>query len=150
VEGRNVSIEYRWADDDNSLLPALADDLVRRKVTLIVTSGGTLAANVAKKATSNIPIVFIVGTNPVAIGLVASLAHPGGNLTGVTFLSDELGAKRIDLLHELKPQATTIAYLNAYLKGAPPAAQQELRDTVAATKTWKQPSPPLPNAVPRR
>ena len=72
VEGRNVSIEYRWADDDNSLLPALADDLVRRKVTLIVTSGGTLAANAAKKATSNIPIVFIVGTNPVAIGLVAS------------------------------------------------------------------------------
>ena len=135
VEGRNVSIEYRWADDDNSLLPALADDLVRRKVTLIVTSGGTLAANAAKKATSNIPIVFIVGTNPVAIGLVASLAHPGGNLTGVTFLSDELGAKRIDLLHELKPQATTIAYLNAYLKGAPPAAQQELRDTVAAAKS---------------
>ena len=115
--------------------PALADDLVRRKVTLIVTSGGTLAANAAKKATSNIPIVFIVGTNPVAIGLVASLAHPGGNLTGVTFLSDELGAKRIDLLHELKPQATTIAYLNAYLKGAPPAAQQELRDTVAAAKS---------------
>jgi putative tryptophan/tyrosine transport system substrate-binding protein len=135
AEGRNVSIEYRWADDDSRLLPALADDLVRRKVTLIVTSGGTLATIAAKKATSNIPIVFIVGTNPVTMGLVASLAHPGGNLTGVTFLSDELGAKRLDLLHELKPQATTIAYLNAYLKGAPPAAQQELRDTLAAAKT---------------
>ena len=135
VEGRNISIEYRWADDDNSRLPALADDLVRRKVTLIVTSGGTLAAFAAKRATLDVPIVFIVGTNPVAMGLVASLAHPGGNLTGVTFLSDELGAKRLDLLHELKPQATTIAYLNAYLKGAPPAVQQELRDTLAAAKS---------------
>ena len=135
VEGRNVSIEYRWADDDNSRLPALAADLVSRKVTLMVTSGGPLAAIAAKGATPNVPIVFIVGTNPVARGLVASLAHPGGNLTGVTFLSDELGAKRLGLLHELKPQAATIAYLNAYLKGAPPAAQQELSDILAAAKS---------------
>ena len=134
VEGKNVSIEYRWADDDNSLLPALAEDLVRRNLTLMVTSGGTLAAIAAKRATPIVPIVFIVGTNPVERGLVASLAHPGGNLTGVTFLSDELGAKRLDLLHELKPQAATIAYLSAYLKGTPPAAQQELRDTLAAAK----------------
>jgi putative ABC transport system substrate-binding protein len=131
VEGKNVSIEYRWADDDNGLLPALAEDLVRRNVTLMVTSGGTLAALAAKRATPNVPIVFIVGTNPVERGLVARLAHPGANLTGVTFLSDELGAKRLDLLHELKPQAATIAYL----KGVPPAAQQELRDTLGAAKS---------------
>jgi putative ABC transport system substrate-binding protein len=135
VEGRNLSIEYRWADDDNSRLPALAADLVRRQVNLILTSGGSLAAIAAKEATSKIPIVFIIGANPVARGLVASLAHPGGNLTGVTFLSDELAAKRLDLLRELKPQATTIAYLNAYLRGAPPAVQRELTDILAAAKS---------------
>jgi ABC-type uncharacterized transport system substrate-binding protein len=116
VEGRNVSIEYRWADDDNARLPALAADLIHRQVTLILASGGSaLAALAAKRATSTIPIVFIVGANPVSTGLVASLAHPGGNLTGVTFLSDELGAKRLGLLRELSPQATTVAFLSSYL-----------------------------------
>ena len=120
VEGRNVSIEYRWADDDNAQLPALAADLVHRQVNLILASGGSaLAAQAAKRATSTIPIVFIVGANPISRGLVASLAHPDGNLTGVTFLSDELGAKRLGLLRELIPQATMVAYLNAYLTGAP-------------------------------
>jgi ABC-type uncharacterized transport system substrate-binding protein len=91
VEGRNVSIEYRWADDDVGRLPALADDLIQRKVNLILASGGSaLAAIAAQRATSTIPIVFIIGANPVSRGLVASLAHPGGNLTGVTFLADEL------------------------------------------------------------
>ena len=139
VEGRNVSIEYRWAADDNAQLPVLAADLVHRQVSLILASGGSaLAALAAKRATSTIPIVFIVGANPVARGLVASLAHPGGNLTGVTFLSDELGAKRLDLLRELKPQATTIAYLNAYLSGTPPAVQRELTDVLAAAKSLER------------
>ena len=138
MEGRNVSIEYRWADDDNSRLPALAADLVRRQVTLMLASGGPPAAIAAKEATARIPIVFIVGADPVARGLVASLAHPGCNLTGVTFFSDELGAKRLDLLRELKPQATTIAYLNAYLSGTPPAVQRELTDVLAAAKSLER------------
>jgi putative ABC transport system substrate-binding protein len=136
VEKRNVSIEYRWADDDNAQLPALAADLVHRQVNLILASGGSaLAAQAAKRATSTIPIVFIVGANPISRGLVASLAHPGGNLTGVTFLSDELGAKRLGLLRELIPQATTVAYLNAYLTGAPGPVQGELTDILAAAKS---------------
>jgi putative ABC transport system substrate-binding protein len=139
VEGRNVSIEYRWADDNVGGLPALADDLVRRKVNLILASGGSaLAAIAAQRATSTIPIVFIIGANPVSRGLVASLAHPGGNLTGVTFLADELGAKRLGLVRELIPQATTIAYLNAYLTGAPLAVQNELTDIVAAAQAHGQ------------
>ena len=134
-----MSIEYRWAADDNAQLPVLAADLVHRQVSLILASGGSaLAALAAKRATSTIPLVFLVGANPVARGLVASLAHPGGNLTGVTFLSDELGAKRLDLLRELKPQATTIAYLNAYLSGTPPAVQRELTDVLAAAKSLER------------
>ena len=139
VEGRNVSIEYRWADDDNAQLPALAADLVYRQVTLIVASGGSaLAALAAKRATSTIPIVFVVGANPVSRGLVASLAHPGGNLTGVTFLSDELGAKRLGLLRELTPHATTIAYLNAYFAGASRPVQGELTDILAAAQSLER------------
>ncbi len=139
VEGRNVSIEYRWADDDNAQLPVLAADLVHRQVSLILASGGSvLAALAAKRATSTIPIVFIVGANPVSRGLVASLAHPGSNLTGVTFLSDELGAKRLGLLRELIPQATTIAYLNAYLTGASRPVQGELTDILAAAQSLER------------
>ena len=135
VEGRNVSIEYRWADDNVDRLPALADDLVHRQVSLILASGGSaLAAIAAKRATSTIPIVFIIGANPVSRGLVASLAHPGGNLTGVTFLSDELGAKRLGLLCELIPHATTIGYLNAYLIGASRVVENELTDILAAAQ----------------
>jgi putative ABC transport system substrate-binding protein len=136
VEGKNVSIEYRWADDDNARLPALAADLIHRQVTLILASGGSaLAALAAKRATSTIPIVFIVGANPVSTGLVASLAHPGGNLTGVTFLSDELGAKRLSLLRELSPQATTVAFLSSYLTGAP---QKELTDILGAAQSLER------------
>ena len=139
VEGRNVSIEYRWADDDVARLPRLADDLIQRNVNLILASGGSaLAAIAAQRATSTIPIVFITGANPVSRGLVASLAHPGGNLTGVTFLADELGAKRLGLVHELIPQATTIAYLNAYLTDAPLAVQNELTDILAAAQAHGQ------------
>jgi putative ABC transport system substrate-binding protein len=139
VEGRNVSIEYRWADGNNTRLPALAADLVNRRVTLIMASGGSvLAARAAMRATSTIPIVFMVGTSPVSTGLVASLAHPGGNLTGVTFLSDELGAKRLDLLRELSPQATTVAFLSSYLIGAPRLVQKELTDILGAAQSLER------------
>ncbi len=110
VEGQNLAIEYRWAEGDYDRLPALAADLVGHKVDVITAFGGIPAALAAKSATSTIPIVFSVG-DPVEIGLVASLARPGGNLTGVSTLAPELSPKRLELLSELVPQAGVIALL---------------------------------------
>jgi putative ABC transport system substrate-binding protein len=111
VEGQNVAIEYRWAEGSYDRLPALAADLVGRKVDLIAAGGGPASAFAAKTATSTIPIVFVMGDDPVATGLIASLARPGGNLTGVSFLLVELMPKRLELLSELVPRAGVIALL---------------------------------------
>jgi len=111
VEGQNIAIERRWAEGHYDRLPAMAADLVSRKVDLIVTFGGTPPALAAKSATSTIPIVFTGLANPVGIGLVASLARPGGNITGFSNLTGELTPKRLELLCELVPQATVIALL---------------------------------------
>jgi putative tryptophan/tyrosine transport system substrate-binding protein len=111
ADGRNVAFEYRWAEGHNDRLPALATELVRGRVAIIVVGASTPGALAAKAATQTIPIVFFVGTDPVKVGLVASLAHPGGNITGVTVLNVELIAKSLELMHNLMPPDITIAVL---------------------------------------
>src|SRR5262249_33610824 len=132
VEGRNVAIEQRWADNETHRLPDLAADLVRHQVAVILVGGGGPSALAAKAATSTIPIVLALRAGPVQLGLVASLSRPGGNVTGVTFVTTELMAKRLDLLRELVPQATMIAYLadTRYVGG-----QGMLHDMLAAAAT---------------
>jgi putative tryptophan/tyrosine transport system substrate-binding protein len=111
VEGKNVEIDYRWAEGQNNRLPALAAQLVQRRVNVIVAGGGTPTAEAAKAATANIPIDFAVAVDPVAAGLVANLNRPGGNLTGVTNMNVEIGPKRLELLRELLPSVTLIGVL---------------------------------------
>jgi putative ABC transport system substrate-binding protein len=111
VAGRNLGIEYRWAEGRNDRLPELAGELVRHQVMAIVVAGSTPATQAAKTATTTIPILFYIGADPVKVGLVTSLSRPGGNVTGVVTLNVEVGAKRLELLHEMVPSATTVALL---------------------------------------
>jgi putative ABC transport system substrate-binding protein len=130
VEGRNVAIEYRWAEGEYDRLPVLANDLVRRRVAVIAATGGA-SPLAAKSATTVIPIVFRVGVDPVQAGLVSSLNQPGGNLTGVTSLGIEVGPKRLEFLHEFVPSATIIA---ALINPTRPNAESEARDLETAAR----------------
>src|SRR6516225_1489525 len=131
-QGQNVIIEYRWAEGRNDRLPALAAELVRLPVNVIVCAGSTPATIAAKAASTTVPIVFYGGTDPVSMGFVASLSRPGGNVTGVTTLNVEILAKRLELLHELVPTATIIAGL---VNPTTPVSETETRDLQAAART---------------
>ena len=131
IEGENVTVIYRWAEDRVDRLPEMASELARQ-ATVIVTTGGPPAAFAAKAATTTIPIVFLVGEDPARLGLVTSLARPGGNLTGINMLANELEAKRLQLLHQLVPQAQRIAVL---VNPGSVAAETTLRDVEAAART---------------
>jgi putative ABC transport system substrate-binding protein len=131
VEGRNVAIEYQFVEGHYDRLPGLAADLVRRRVAVIATIGALPVVLAARAATPAIPIVFSIGGDPVGLGLVASLSHPGGNLTGATFLNTEVLPKRLQLLHELVPTAAKIALL---VNPTNPAAETQSRDAREAAR----------------
>jgi putative ABC transport system substrate-binding protein len=130
VEGRNVVIDYRWAEGQYDRLAALVADLVRRQVAVIVTIGGNASALAAKAATATIPIVFLTGSDPVRTGLVTTLHSPGGNITGVSALLEELEPKRLELLRELRPSATTILLMNPNY----PEAEKQVNDLQSAAR----------------
>ena len=132
IEGQNVTVEYHWLDGRFDRLPSVINDLVRRRVAVIATPGGNLAAQAAKAATTAIPIVFSVSEDPVKLGLVANLARPGGNATGYNFFNVEVEAKRLGLLHELVPKAVRIAVL--VNPANVPTAEATLRDVPAAAR----------------
>ena len=135
VEGKNVAIEFRWGEGQYDRMPALAEDLVRREVAVIVTSGGEISAQAAKVATATIPIVFNIGDDPVRFGLVTSLNRPGGNLTGVASFVRVLEAKQIGLLRELVPTAAVIAFL---VNPNEPTAKTQIDDAVEAARAVGQ------------
>ena len=131
AEGRNVAIEFRWAEGQHNRLSALAADLVSRQVAVIVAPGGAPAALAAKSATTTIPIVFEMGADPIAMGLVGSLNRPGGNLTGVSSLNVEVTPKRLEILHELVPTAAVVAVL---VNPTSPTADSQWKDLQAAAR----------------
>jgi putative tryptophan/tyrosine transport system substrate-binding protein len=133
VENENVAIEYRFADNQLDRLQALTADLVARRVAVIIATGGRPVVLAAKAATTTIPIVFLIGDDPVKLGLVASFAQPGGNLTGINFFAVELAAKRLELLRELVPGATRVAVLVNPANAA--NTEATLRDVEAAART---------------
>jgi putative ABC transport system substrate-binding protein len=140
VELQNVIIEYRWADDHGERLPALATDLVQRRITVLVTGGGTATALAAKAASDTIPIVFVIAADPVRAGIVASLNRPGGNITGIVGFTDLLIAKRMELLTQLVPTASIIG---AFLDRRNPNAENRSKDLQAAARVLKREMRPL-------
>jgi putative ABC transport system substrate-binding protein len=133
VDNQNVAIEYHWLEGQSNRLPALVADLVRRRVAVIATPGILTAATAAKAATATIPIVFGVGDDPVRLGLVDSLARPGGNATGINFFAQEVDAKRLGLLHQLVPKAVRVAVLLNPVNS--PVAETTLREVQKAART---------------
>src|SRR5262252_4332429 len=130
VEGENAAIEYRWADNQIDRLPALAAELVQRRIA-VIAAGGAPAVLAAKAATTAIPVIFVLGEDPVRLGLVGSLARPGGNLTGINFFAAELAAKRLELLREVVPAAVRIA---VFINPTNPTTEAGLRDVEQAAR----------------
>jgi putative tryptophan/tyrosine transport system substrate-binding protein len=134
IVGQNVAIEYRWAEGHYDQIPALADDLVQRQVA-VIAAGGTGAALAAKAATTTIPIVMAVGADPVKLGLIAELGRPGGNVTGVSFLANTIGAKLFEVLHETVPSARAFGYL---VNPNNPNAELDIKDIQTAADVLHQ------------